>query len=182
MTLQRIEKMVGKKSVMRTLLVGIFVSLVMCACDGRAERDELSLGKAPDFSLQDLNGRIYRLSDLRGRVIILNFFATWCGPCREEIPDFVRLHKRFNAKGLEIIGVSLDMEAGAVLGPFIRQYGIPYPIVLGTREAVLDYGGITGIPTTFVIDEKGAIIDHFVGWRPHHVIEESVRRLLGDVG
>jgi cytochrome c biogenesis protein CcmG/thiol:disulfide interchange protein DsbE len=70
------------------------------------------------------------------------------------------------------------MEAGAVLGPFISRYGITYPIVLGTREVVVDYGGIRGIPTTFVIDDKGEISDYFVGLQPRHVIEESVTKLL----
>ena len=162
----------------RTLLVNIFMALLVCGCGGGEDRSGPHSHTAPDFALKDLNGRTYRLADLKGRVVLLNFFATWCGPCRQEIPDFVQLHKRFNGKGLEIIGVSLDMEAGAVLGPFINRYGITYPIVLGTREVVVDYGGIKGIPTTFVIDDKGEISDYFVGLQPRHVIEESVIRLL----
>jgi peroxiredoxin len=174
-TPQRIATM---QSAARTLLVNIFMALLVCGCGGGEDRSGPPSHTAPDFALKDLNGRTYRLTDLKGRVVLLNFFATWCGPCRQEIPDFVQLHKRLNGKGLEVIGVSLDMEAGAVLGPFINRYGITYPIVLGTREVVVDYGGIRGIPTTFVIDDKGEISDYFVGLQPRHVIEESVTKLL----
>ena len=166
------------QSAARSLLVIIFTAVLICGCGGGEDGSGPPSHTAPDFALKDLNGRTYRLTDLKGRVVLLNFFATWCGPCRQEIPDFVQLHKRLNGKGLEVIGVSLDMEAGAVLGPFINRYGITYPIVLGTREVVVDYGGIRGIPTTFVIDDKGEISDYFVGLQPRHVIEESVTKLL----
>ena len=122
------------------------------------------------------------MTDLKGKVLILNFFATWCGPCRQEIPDLIRIYERFQDKGLEIIGVSLDQEGEAVLKPFIKRYGITYPIVLGTREVVLDFGGVEGIPTTFFIDHNGAIRNYFVGLRPGYVIEESVRKLLKQRG
>jgi cytochrome c biogenesis protein CcmG/thiol:disulfide interchange protein DsbE len=178
-TPQRIATM---KSVARNLLVSTFMTLLICGCGSCEDKSGAASHAAPDFALKDLNGRIHRLTNLRGRVVVLNFFATWCGPCRQEIPDFVRLYQRFRGKGLEIIGVSLDQEAGAVLGPFIRHYGITYPIVLGTREVVVDYGGIRGIPTTFVIDHNGAISDYFVGWRPGYVIEESVTKLLKQRG
>jgi peroxiredoxin len=155
--------------------------LVVFGCGDRRNK-ELSSGAAPGFSLKDLNGRIHRLKDLKGDVVVLNFFATWCGPCRQEIPELVRLHKGLKGKGLEIIGVSLDPEPGAVLGPFINRYGITYPVLLGTREVVVDYGGITGIPTTFVIDRNGAISDRFVGLQSGHVIERAVKQLFKQTG
>ena len=122
------------------------------------------------------------MADLKGKVLILNFFATWCGPCRQEIPDLIRIYERFQDKGLEIIGVSLDQEGEAVLRPFIKRYGITYPVVLGTREVVVDFGGVQGIPTTYLIDHNGAISNYFVGLRPGYVIEESVRKLLKERG
>ena len=92
------------------------------------------------------------------------------------------LYKRFKDKGLEIIGVSLDKNGKYVLGPFIKAFRITYPVVLGTSKVVLDYGGIRGVPTTFIIDRKGAIRDHFVGFKPGYVIEESVKKLLKQKG
>jgi len=172
------------KSVGRDFLVFTFVALILLSygCGGREDSGALTSHAAPDFSLKDLNGRTYRLTDLKGQVVVLNFFATWCGPCRNEIPDFIQLHQRLRTQGLEIIGVSLDQDPGTVLGPFIKHYGITYPIVLGTREVVLDYGGIQGIPTTFIIDRNGTISDYFIGLRPGYQIEASVTKLLQQTG
>ena len=166
----------------RTLVLSALTILLMCGCGGREDNTPLTSHAAPDFKLEDLNGRMYSLADLRGHVVVLNFFATWCVPCRQEIPEFVRLHKKFRDRKLEIIGVSLDPDGNAVLPPFIMHYGITYPIVLGTREVVLDYGGIQGIPTTFIIDEDGTISDYFVGMHPGYVIEASVTKLLKEIG
>lgn len=163
----------------RAFVVSILVSVLVCACGGGREDQSGSASRAaPDFALKDLKGGICRLADLKGKVLILNFFATWCGPCRQEIPDLIRIYEKFQDKGLEIIGVSLDQDGEAVLRPFIKRYGITYTIVLGTREVVLDFGGVEGIPTTFFIDHNGSISNYFVGLRPGYVIEESVRKLL----
>ena len=166
----------------RALLVSMLVTLMVCACGSQEDQNGSASRAAPDFALKDLKGGICRLADLKGKVLVLNFFATWCGPCRQEIPDLVRLYERFQDKGLEIIGVSLDQEGETALRPFIKRYGITYPIVLGTTQVVLDYGGVKGIPTTFFIDHNGTIRNHFVGLRPGYVIEESVRKLLKQRG
>ena len=170
------------KILARTFLAGTLVTLWLCGCGSQEDQSRLTSRAAPDFALKDLNGSICRLADHRGKVVLLNFFATWCGPCHQEITDLIRLHERFKDKGLEIIGVSLDQEGEAVLRPLIKQYRISYPIVLGTREMVLDYGGIKGIPTTFLIDYNGIISSHFVGLQPGYVMEESVRKLLKQRG
>jgi len=166
----------------RAFLVGALVTFSVCGCGGQEDHSGPASRAAPDFALKDLNGGICRLAELRGKIVVLNFFATWCAPCRQEIPNFVRLYERFRDKGLEIIGVSLDQEGEAVLRPFVKHYGITYPIVLGTRKVVLDYGGIKGIPTTLLIDHNGTITNYFVGLRPGYVIEESVRKLLKERG
>jgi peroxiredoxin len=166
----------------RTFLVGTLVILSLCGCGSQEDQSRLASRAAPDFALKDLNGDVCRLADHRGKVVLLNFFTTWCGPCRQEIPDFVQLHERFKDKGLEVIGVSLDQEGEAVLRPFIERYRIRYPIVLGTSKMVLDYGGIKGIPTTFLIDRHGTVSNYFAGLLPGYVIEESVKKLLKQKG
>ena len=171
-----------RQSFATAFLLIVLVTLLISGCSGQEDESGHVSHAAPDFALKDLNGRVCRLADLRGKVVVLNFFATWCAPCRQEIPDFVRLYERLRDKGLEIIGVSLDHEGEAVLRPFVKQYRIPYPIVLGTRQMVLDYGGINGVPTTFFIDCNGTISDYFVGLRPAYLIEESVRKLLKERG
>jgi peroxiredoxin len=165
--------------VVRKLLFGTLVLLLVWGCAGKEEDDRgESRHRAPRFALKDLKGNTLRLENLRGKVVLLNFFATWCGPCRQEIPELVKLYERFRGKGLEIVGISLDMEGAAVLDPFIRQYMIAYPIVLGTRQTVVDFGGVRGIPTSFLIDSEGIIVEHYVGWRPAPVIEAAVVKAL----
>jgi len=168
-------------SMTRPLCASILLVLLIWGCSNQADNSELA-GRAPQFALKDLKGHTLRLKDLRGRVVLLNFFATWCAPCRQEILDLERLYKRFNGQGLEIVGISLDMEGALLLNPFVQHYGITYPVVLGTREVVVDYGGITGIPTSFLIDRDGRVAKHFVGFRPAQVFEQSVLELLGKKG
>ncbi len=168
-------------SMTKRFLVSTFLLLLIWGCTSQADNDEPS-DRAPQFALKDLTGHTLRLKDLKGKVVLLNFFATWCAPCRQEIPDLERLYKRFNDQGLEIVGISLDMEGAPLLNPFVQHYGITYPIVLGTREVVVDYGGIRGIPTSFLIDRDGRVAKHFEGFRPVHVFEQSVLELLGKKG
>lgn len=170
------------KSVCGTSLAAIFSILLICGCGEQDKSTPLTSQAAPDFALKDLNGRVYRLTDFKGRVVLLNFFATWCGPCRQEIPHLLKLRQKFGDQGVEIIGVSLDHEVDRVLRPFIQRYEITYPVLLGTREVVLDYGGIQGIPTTFVIDHNGTISDYFAGMPPSYLMEESVINLLKQRG
>ncbi|MDY6954414.1 MAG: TlpA disulfide reductase family protein [Thermodesulfobacteriota bacterium] len=163
----------------RTFLVGILALLLVCGCGGKGDDEKQApQNRAPGFAVQDLRGKTLRLEDLKGKVVILNFFATWCGPCRREIGELVKLYERFRERGLEIVGVSLDMEGAAVLVPFVKHYKITYPVVIGTRKMVVDYGGISGVPTSFLIDRDGMIAEHFVGLRPAQTLEASIVELL----
>jgi peroxiredoxin len=175
------HKVGNMRTMTKAFLASTFLVLLVWGCTSQAENDQPS-DQAPPFALKDLKGQTLHLKDLRGKVVILNFFATWCAPCRQEIPDLVRLYKQFNGKGLEIVGISLDMEGTRVLHPFVQHYGITYPVVLGTREVVMDYGGIKGIPSSFVIARNGRVAKHFVGFRPVHVFEQSIQELLGEKG
>jgi peroxiredoxin len=161
-------------------LISVFLivfSLLGCqqnAVTGSAK----SLGMAPDFTLNDLNGRPFSFSETRGKVVILDFWATWCPPCREEIPHFVALYRDYRGKGLEIVGVSLDQGGANAVKPFVKANGINYPVVIGNRKVTADYGGIRGIPTTFIIDRKGRIAEKFVGYRDKAVFEKAIKKLL----
>ncbi|MFB0528022.1 MAG: peroxiredoxin family protein, partial [bacterium] len=139
---------------------------------------EKEWGNAPDFTLPDLEGNSLTLSDFRGKVIILNFWATWCPPCRTEIPDFVQLYEKYKDEGLLIIGVNLDGGDSRAVKQFSENYRINYPIVLGNVDVTQDYGGIRGIPTTFIIDKKGNIKEKYVGYQPRATFEDAVERLL----
>jgi peroxiredoxin len=135
---------------------------------------------APDFELPDVNGKKVKLSDFKGKVIILNFWATWCPPCRAEIPGFIELYKKYKDKGVEIIGISLDEGGVKDVVPFMKEFGINYHILIGNYKVTQDYGGIRGIPTTFVIDKKGNIRAKYVGYRPKEVFERDIIMLLNE--
>ena len=113
---------------------------------------------APNWQLRDINGEPISLADFKGKVVILDFWATWCPPCRKEIPGLVTLQRRYQDKGLVIIGVSLDQQGPSVVKPFMRELGMNYRVVMGDEKIVSDYGGIEAIPTTFIIDRQGKVV------------------------
>lgn len=135
--------------------------------------------KAPEFSLRTLEGKTVKLSDYKGKIVIIDFWATWCPPCRKGIPDLIDLQKTYS-KELVVIGISLDQERTIKdLKPFIQNYGINYPVVLGDEKVVRDYGGVNAIPTSFIVDQKGFIVDSHVGLVPKSVYENKIKSLLG---
>lgn len=136
--------------------------------------------RAPDFELLDVNGKKVKLSDFKGKIIILDFWATWCPPCRAEIPGFIELYKKYKDKGVEIIGISLDEGGVRDVLPFIKEFGVNYTILIGNYKVTQDYGGIRGIPTTFVIDRKGNIRAKYVGYRPKELFERDIIVLLNE--
>ncbi|WP_304131844.1 TlpA disulfide reductase family protein [Ignavibacterium album] len=134
--------------------------------------------KAADFKLKTLEGKEIRLSDYRGKIVIIDFWATWCPPCRKGIPDLISLQEEFK-KDLVVIGISLDQQNTIKdLKPFIENYKINYPVVLGDEKVVKDYGGISAIPTSFIIDQKGNIVDSHIGLVPKAVYADQIKSLL----
>ena len=133
---------------------------------------------APDWELTGLDGKTVKFSDFRGKVVILDFWATWCMPCRIEIPHFVELQKQYGDRGLAIIGVSLDEQGPDVVKKFVKQFQMTYPVVIGNEKIVEAYGGIEGIPTTFVIGRKGRIVRAYMGYNDKPVFEKEIQLLL----
>ena len=134
---------------------------------------------APDFTLTDTKGKKVSLSDYKGKVVILDFWATWCPPCRRGIPDLISIKKEYKNK-IAIIGVSLDVDTKKNVVPFIKTYGINYPVVYATNQVVRDYGNIDAIPTSFVIDKDGKIVNQHVGLTPKEVYVDEINKLLGN--
>jgi peroxiredoxin len=135
-------------------------------------------GKAPNFSLKTSAGKTIELKKLEGKVVVVNFWATWCPPCKSEIPGFLEVYKQYKAKGLEIVGISLDETGWKVVKPFIEAYKITYPVVVGDANLARAYGGIEGIPASFVIDRKGNIVTQHVGYLDKASLENLVKGLL----
>jgi cytochrome c biogenesis protein CcmG/thiol:disulfide interchange protein DsbE len=135
---------------------------------------------APGRQLSEVDGKSVTLSDFKGKVIILNFWATWCPPCRAEIPEFVALQRKYADKGFTVIGVSLDEQGPSVVKPFMRRLGMNYPVVMGDQKTVDAYGGITVIPTTFVIDRQGNIVNAYQGFTDQATFESVIDPLLAN--
>lgn len=141
---------------------------------------KIAWGNAPDFTLKRIGEGDYTLSkEAKNKVVILDFFATWCGPCKMEIPGFVELYQEYKDQGLEIIGASVDGDPPKVIPSFANKYGIDYPILIADPMIVAAYGGIRGIPTTFIIDKKGNVVNKHVGYVSKKVFEEEIKELLG---
>jgi peroxiredoxin len=130
---------------------------------------------APNWQLRDINGEPISLADFKGKVVILDFWATWCPPCRQEIPGFVTLQRKYQDKGLVIIGVSLDKQGPSVVKPFMRELGMNYRVVMGDEKIVSDYGGIEAIPTTFIIDRQGKVVTVHQGFTDNATFEAEIR-------
>lgn len=136
------------------------------------------LKPAPKFSLKDVNGIEKKLSDFKGKVIIIDFWATWCPPCREEIPHFIDLYNQYKEQGLEVIGIALDMQGEKVVPGFVLKNKINYTILLGNEEVSDLYGGIRAIPTTFIVDKDGNIRKKYIGYNDKEVFERDIKELL----
>ena len=132
---------------------------------------------APDFTLPLLEGGQVRLSSSRGKVVLLDFWATWCVPCREETPHFVELQRKYGDRGLQIIGVSMD-DSPAPVHTFVQQFQVNYPVVMGTADVGSAYGGVLGLPIAFLIDREGHIRAKHMGATDASVFEKDIASLL----
>lgn len=141
--------------------------------------DTSNLAPAPPWALYDLTGKELRSDAFAGKVMIVDFWATWCGPCRRSIPAFIELYEEYKDKGLAVVGISLDQKGPSVVRPFVKSHNIEYPIVMGNQRVVNDFGGIRGIPTAFIISQDGKIYRKYVGLRPKALFEKDIRDLLG---
>lgn len=142
------------------VLVGFLLLVTNCS-----KKPVESLVVAPDFTLKTLQDEQITLSALKGKVILLDFWATWCGPCKESIPHLIQIYKEFQTKGFEIIGLSMDRGDEKLVRNFVNSMDIPYPILIAPDELAKKYG-VTGLPTTFLIDREGKIREKVVGFNP----------------
>ena len=134
--------------------------------------------KAPQFELRDVNGRTVRLSDYQGKVVLINFWATWCPPCRAEMPDLVRRQREYRAKGLHIIGITYPPENKDRVRRFARSLKVNYPIILGTRQLKARFSSDEDLPLTIVIDRDGKVRDIIVGILLPREFDEKIKPLL----
>ena len=133
---------------------------------------------APPFALKDAAGNTVKLADYKGKVVLLNFWATWCGPCKLEIPWFVEMETRLKSKGLSVIGVAMDEEGWELVKPHAEKLKINYKVLLGNEEVAQAYGGVDSLPMSFILDRAGRVASVHTGLVSKSVYEEDIQELL----
>ncbi|UCH11517.1 MAG: TlpA family protein disulfide reductase [Fidelibacterota bacterium] len=179
------------KNIVRITLIGVTVILAALAGNALAtgnsnQQDDSQASQvsplAPDFTLRTLEGERITLSDLRGQVVLLNFWATWCGPCRREIPDLSRIYTAYKEKGVVILGVSWDDLNTEQIKMFAKNYKVAYPILHGTQSELSIVGKAYRwegyLPTTYLIDREGKVRDVHIGARSERFFLEAIKPLL----
>lgn len=173
-----------KRDPLVILVVALVIALMLVVglrFARRPQQSQVSQMKsdvAPDFALQSLDGKTVHLSDYRGRAVLLNFWATWCGPCKIEMPWFVELQKQYGPVGLQIVGVAMDDASPKEIADFAKEMGVNYPVLIG-KEAVGDeYGGVQFLPESFYIDRNGKILDKAFGLKGRGEIEADIRKIV----
>jgi len=158
-----------------TKILILATALFMISACAKTNAVEMG-GQAMDFTLQDTAGNTVKLSDFKGKVIILDFFASWCPPCKRGIPEFVELQKAYGDAGFTMVGVSLTNSGDTKR--FAERMGINYPTLVDDESASTIYGPIRSIPTTFVIDKDFKIVKMYIGYRPKEVFEQDIKDLM----
>ena len=140
--------------------------------------DKTHANMAPPFELKTLDGRTVHLSDFPGKVVVLNFWATWCAPCRVETPWLVALYRQYQQRGLEIVGISMDDGGTRPVEKFVQEMNMNYPVLMGSNSVSDSYGGLRFLPQTFFIDRDGRIERHTIGLTSRSDLEDDIKRLL----
>ncbi len=133
---------------------------------------------APDFALKDADGRTVHLSEYKGKVVVLDFWATWCGPCKVEVPWFAEFERKNKDRGFAVLGVDMDEDGWEAVKPFLKELNVNYRIVMGDDKTAEQYGGIEALPTTYLIDRNGRIASEHVGLTSKKEFEDAIEQLL----
>jgi len=157
---------------------GVFAVVVLAGCTGGGRAPAPAVTTAPDFELTDVNGKTFRFSEGKGTVRLVDFWATWCAPCREEIPMFKDLQTTYGPKGFTLVGIAMDDEGLSKVKPYVDDLQLPYLTLIGNDDVAEAFGGVVGFPTKFLVDREGRIVDNWVGAVPRAVLEKRIQSLL----
>lgn len=159
----------------RFFAVAVLMTAILFACTDKTAQSSGAV--ASDFTLQDLSGRNVKLSDYKGKVVLLDFWATWCPPCRASIPAIEKIHKAYKDKGLVVLAVSLDEGGWDAVKSFITEYGITYTVLKGTEDVAMNYM-VRTIPMLLVLDKQGRISKRYLGFGNEEDLENDIKAIL----
>lgn len=161
------------KKTVCTILAGMMLVLFVSVAHGA------TIEKMPEFSLPSaLDGKVVKSKDFSGKVLLITFFATWCPPCRQEIPTLIRLQNDYEPKGFSVIGLSVDEKGPKVVVKMIKKDKINYPVLMAKGKTARAFGGVAGIPTSFLINRQGMIVKRYPGYVPHALLDKDIKALL----
>jgi peroxiredoxin len=178
----------AKSRFSRALSAGALGGLLwMAGCSSSSDsvraasvKNETSRKNAPNFALKDADGRTVKLSDYKGKVVLLNFWATWCGPCKIEIPWFIDFEQKYKDRGFAVLGVSMDDDGWSAVKPYIAEKKLNYRVLLGNDTVGDQYGGVDSLPTTFLLDRNGKVAATHIGLVSKSDYQNEILLLLDD--
>lgn len=157
------------------ILLCLFSLLTVGSFSGKA----IAAVSMPEFSLPSaVDGTVFESKNLNGKIMLVTFFATWCPPCRQEIPSLIQLQNDFGPLGFSVIGLSVDEGGPKVVAKLVEKEKINYPVLMANRATARSFGGIAGIPTSFLVNAKGHIVKKYPGYVPHSLLERDIRAIL----
>jgi len=163
-----------KRSVFHTICIVLTALLAVLSIVNIADADEM-----PAFSLSSaVDGKTVHSNDFKGKVLLVTFFATWCPPCRQEIPTLIKFQEKYSSRGFSVIGLSVDEKGPKVVVKLIDKTKINYPVLMADGKVARDFGGIAGIPTSFLIDRGGDIVKRYPGYVPSSLLQKDIKSIL----
>ncbi len=165
----------GMSKMSRRLQFGLLSLMMAVLLVGPA----MAAKRMPDFSGKTVNDQgKFDSATLRGKVVLVNFWATWCPPCRKEIPSLLKLQEKYRDKGFAVVGVSMDEGGSTLVGKFLAKQKVSYPVIIGDAELARGFGGVIGVPATFLVDRQGELIRRYDGFASEDELQEEIEKLL----
>lgn len=162
------------------MLFCLIIAALISGCMPRTRNkiDTIVNAQAKDFSLLSIENKTVTLADFKDKIVILNFWATWCPPCQKEIPDFISFYEKYRDKGVAIVGIAIDEEGVNVVKPFAEKHKMNYPVLIGNENIIADYGAMVSVPTSFLIDKSGKVYKKYSGYHSIDDYQKDVDSLL----
>jgi thiol-disulfide isomerase/thioredoxin len=166
------------KFVMKSLLSVIAIALIVSACSSSESSSSAKLNQAPGFALEGLDGKTVDFKEYQGKLVLVDFWATWCPPCRRSIPHLAELHKKYSNRGFAVVGISLDQTGRESVASFARANAIPYTVLMGSQDVAESWNIGGGIPVAILVNREGAVVEKIVGYKDSEFWERKIAQYL----